>query len=109
MDVSSLTDEALNRAMNDSVGSGIINRQGQCAVCDCHNECPEIDEHEQKQYLTDWSLTAPLIEQYKLHIKPFSKEAWLVATGEDDSFATGSKLMRTICECTLMIHQAKRS
>ncbi len=111
MDISQLTDEQLNRDMNDTIGSGILNRKGECAVCDCARECPEIDEHEQKQYLTDWALTGPLMVENRIQVTPFTyaENEWNAYAIRKATNFQGRSVnpLRAICECLLLIHQAK--
>ena len=110
MGISKLTDEQLNRAMNDTIGSGVLNRKGGCAVCDCARECPEIDEREQKQYITDWSLTGPLAVKYGLELLINNAGNYSAINGSIvGAIGINKNPLGAICECILMIHQAKRT
>ena len=112
MNISTLSDEELNRAMIwlnpiDWVecDDGITSRGG------------DYEGYIRYEYLSDWSLTGPLMVKYELNLtyQPLSAnwrclkvERFYTAGGGTvkETGATSQNPLRAICECVLMIESA---
>ena len=111
MNIQELTDEELNRAMVwlNPPACGIFNDCERSGIWG--DSYGEYTDH--LDYLTDWSLTGPLVHKYCITLDTYNPanegqvSSWFCSQYGNHETDLSDNPLRAICECVLMMRMKK--